>query len=96
MAGIIDPDTGLADIGALHGRSLRERGKLEIFLYICKELLKRNSKENKNYIEEDEIITELIKTGKFDEIEAKRWIERAHRDGTLYEIGKGQYRLVSY
>jgi len=84
----IDVTTGKVDLGVLHGMPQSQRSKLQVFFDVFSAL----SGPEKNPVEEDALITELVKTGKFSEDEAKVLITNANRNGTIYEVKTGFYK----
>jgi replicative DNA helicase Mcm len=46
----------------------------------------------KNPVEGKQLVDELAKSGKFTEEEAKSFITRANRNGTIYEVKSGFYK----
>jgi replicative DNA helicase Mcm len=84
----VDVRTGKVDLGVLHGMPQSERGKLQMFFDIFKSL----SGQDNNPVEEKQLITELVKSGKFTEDEARAFITKANRNGTIYETKSGFYK----
>ncbi|MGH9878651.1 MAG: ATP-binding protein, partial [Nitrososphaerales archaeon] len=84
----IDVTTGKVDLGVLHGMPQSERGKLQLFFDVFHAL----SGTEKNPVEEKALVTELVKSGKFTEEEAKAFITKANRNGTIYEVKSGFYK----
>jgi replicative DNA helicase Mcm len=66
---------------------LVQRSKLKLFMEIFSSL----SGEEKNDVEENVFIGELIKTGKFSDSDAKLHIKKAMNDGQIYERKAGFY-----
>lgn len=83
----VDVNTGKVDLGVLHGKPFSEISKLKLFMEIFSSL----SGEDKNDVEENTFITELAKTGKFTEVDAKSFIKKAMNDGQIYERKPGFY-----
>ncbi len=84
----IDVKTGKVDLGVLHGMPQSERSKMKLFLDIFNAL----SGSDQNPVEEQALITELVKTGKFTEDDAKEWIRKALSNGMIYEVRQGFYK----
>ncbi len=84
----VDVRTGKVDLGVLHGMPQSERSKLQLFFDVFNAL----SGTEKNPVEEKALITELVKSGKFTEEEAKTFITKANRNGTIYEVKSGFYK----
>ncbi|MGN6624965.1 MAG: minichromosome maintenance protein MCM [Candidatus Nitrosocosmicus sp.] len=83
----VDVNTGKVDLGVLHGKPFSEISKLKLFMEIFSSI----SGEDKNEVEENTFITELAKTGKFTEADAKSFIKKAMNDGQIYERKPGFY-----
>jgi replicative DNA helicase Mcm len=83
----VDVNTGKVDLGVLHGKPHSEISKLKLFMEIFNAL----SGPDKNDVEENNFINELIKTGKFSEEEAKTYIKKAMQNGQIYERKSGFY-----
>ncbi|MFQ6011716.1 MAG: ATP-binding protein [Nitrososphaerales archaeon] len=86
----VDVRTGQVDLGVLHGRPLSERNLLQTAVDLFKEL----EGAQKNPVEEKVFLEELVKTGKFDQEEAKRMLQTLNRNGQIYETKPGQYRKL--
>ncbi len=84
----IDVKTGKVDIGVLHGMPQSDRSKLKLFLDVFNAL----SGKDQNPVEEQALIAELVKTGKFTEDDAREWIKKALTNGMIYEIRQGFYK----
>lgn len=84
----IDVKTGKIDLGVLHGMPQSERSKMKLFLDIFNAL----TGKDQNPVEEQALITELVKTGKFTEDDAKEWIKKALTNGMIYEVTRGFYK----
>lgn len=83
----VDVNTGKVDLGVLHGKPFSEISKLKLFMEIFSSL----SGEEKNDVEENVFIGELVKTGKFSDSDAKSHIKKAMNDGQIYERKAGFY-----
>src|SRR6188472_1834500 len=83
----VDVNTGKVDLGVLHGKPFSEISKLKLFMEIFSSL----SGEEKNDVEENVFIGELVKTGKFSDSDAKLHIKKAMNDGQIYERKAGFY-----
>ncbi|MEO9366155.1 MULTISPECIES: minichromosome maintenance protein MCM [Candidatus Nitrosocaldus] len=84
----IDVKTGKVDLGVLHGMPSSERSKMQLFLDVFNAL----SGKDQNPVEEQALVTELAKTGKFTEDEAREWIRKANAQGIIYEVRQGFYK----
>ena len=86
----IDVNTGKVDIGVLQGRSRSESSKLQVFM----ETLKMLEGEPKQAVDEGSLVAELIKTGKFDEDEAKKYIRKMNQEAAIVESQPGKYNTI--
>ncbi|MEM0029865.1 MAG: minichromosome maintenance protein MCM [Candidatus Nitrosocaldus sp.] len=84
----IDVKTGKVDLGVLHGMPSSERSKMQLFLDVFNAL----SGKDQNPVEEQALISELAKTGKFTEDEAREWVRKANAQGIIYEVRQGFYK----
>jgi replicative DNA helicase Mcm len=83
----VDVNTGKVDLGVLHGKAHSEVSKLKIFIEIFNAL----AGQDRNDVEENNFINELIKTGKFTQDEARTFIRKAMQNGQIYERKSGFY-----
>src|SRR3989449_1229574 len=83
----VDVNTGKVDLGVLHGKPHSEVSKLKMFIEIFNAL----SGQDRNDVEENNFINELIKTGKFTQDEARTFIKKAMQNGQIYERRSGFY-----
>jgi replicative DNA helicase Mcm len=83
----VDVNTGKVDLGVLHGKPFSEISKLKLFMEIFSSI----SGEEKNDVEENVFIGELVKTGKFNDSDARSYIKKAMNDGQIYERKAGFY-----
>ena len=84
----VDVRTGKVDLGVMHGMPQSERSKMQLFFDVFNAL----SGTEKNPVEEKALVTELAKSGKFTDDEAKAFITKANRNGTIYEVKSGFYK----
>jgi replicative DNA helicase Mcm len=83
----VDVNTGKVDLGVLHGKPQSEVSKLKMFIEIFNAL----SGQDRNDVEEKNFLSELVKTGKFTEEEARTFIKKAMQNGQIYERKSGFY-----
>lgn len=83
----VDVNTGKVDLGVLHGKPFSEISKLKLFMEIFSSI----SGEEKNDVEENVFVGELVKTGKFNDSDARSHIKKAMNDGQIYERKPGFY-----
>ena len=83
----IDVNTGKVDLGVFHGKPHSEVSKLKIFMEIFNAL----SGQDRNDVSENNFISELVKTGKFTEDDARIYIRKAMQNGQIYERKAGFY-----
>ncbi|MEM1971396.1 MAG: minichromosome maintenance protein MCM [Candidatus Anstonellales archaeon] len=93
LSGFVDTTTAKPDIGILTGTSVGERAKRTLFITVLKGLLSSPSFAEEG-VEEDQIINELVKTGKFTEEAARQYLALAKREGLIYEIRPGRFKLT--
>jgi len=86
----VDVNTGKVDVGVLQGRPHSEVSKMQLFMDVLKSL----EGENKNHVEEKLLVTELAKTGKFTEDDARNYIRKLLRESAIYESKSGHYNRV--
>ena len=86
----VDVNTGKVDIGVLQGRPRSEVSKLATFM----EVLQSLEGEPKSPVLEQTFIDELVKSEKFNEVEAKNYIRRMVREASIYESKPGYYNTV--
>ena len=86
----VDVNTGKVDLGVLQGRAHSEVSKMQLFMDVLKSL----EGENKSPVEEKLFTQELVKSGKFDEEEARKYIRRMLREASIYESKPGHYNRV--
>ena len=82
----IDVNTGRTDLGVLYGKPVSEVSRSKVFMEVFKGL----GGPDNNDVDEKVLLSELVKTGKFnDEADAKKYFERARREGQIYERRPG-------
>jgi replicative DNA helicase Mcm len=82
----VDVNTGRMDVGVLYGKPQSETSKSKTFMDVFKGL----SGNDNNDVEEKALMDELVKSGKFsDENDAKKYFEKAKREGQVYERRPG-------
>ena len=86
----VDVNTGKVDLGVLQGRAHSEVSKMQLFMDVLKSL----EGDNKIAVEEKLFVTELVKSGKFTEEEARNYIRRMLREASIYESRPGHYNRV--
>jgi len=86
----VDVNTGKVDFGVLHGRAHSEVSKMQLFMDVLRSL----EGEHKTAVEEKLFVTELMKTGKFAEDDARNYIKRMLREASIYESKPGHYNRV--
>jgi replicative DNA helicase Mcm len=77
-------------VGVIHGKPRSEIAKMQIFM----EVLKGLEGEPPSAVGEKLFIDELVKSGKFDEEESRRYIKKMSEEGTIYEAKVGHYKRV--
>jgi replicative DNA helicase Mcm len=86
----IDVNTGKVDLGVLQGRPRSEVSKLQTFM----DTLKMLEGEPKQAVDEGSFVDELVKTGKFDEDEAKKYIRKMIQEASIVETQPGKYNTI--
>jgi replicative DNA helicase Mcm len=86
----VDVNTGKVDLGVLQGRAHSEVSKMQLFMDVLKSL----EGDNKGPVEEKLFITELVKSSKFTEEEARNYVRRMLREASIYESRPGHYNRV--
>lgn len=86
----VDVNTGKVDLGVLQGRAHSDVSKMQLFMDVLKSL----EGDNKIPVEEKLFITELVKSDKFTEDEARKYLRRMQREASIYESRPGHYNRV--
>ena len=86
----VDVNTGKVDLGVLQGRPHSEVSKMQLFMDVMKSL----EGDEKRPVEEKEFVKELVKTGKFTEDEARKYLKKLQRESAIYESKPGHYNRV--
>ncbi len=83
----VDVNTGKVDLGVLQGRPHSEVTKIQLFMNILQSL----EGDHKMPVDERLFVKELVKSEKFTEEQAREYIRRIHKDGTIYESKPNHY-----
>src|SRR5690242_6895399 len=86
----VDVNTGKVDLGVLQGRPHSEVSKMQLFMDVMKSL----EGDEKRPVEEKAFVKELIKTDKFTEDEARKYLKKLQRESAIYESKPGHYNRV--
>src|SRR5919197_217369 len=81
----VDVNTGKTDMGVLYGKPQSVVSKEKTFMEAFRRLI---GNEN-NDIDDKVLVDELVKTGKFSEEEAKKYIQKFNREGQIFERRPG-------
>jgi replicative DNA helicase Mcm len=81
----VDVNTGKTDLGVLYGKPQSVVSKEKMFMEVFRGL---TGTEN-NEVEDKTLVDELVKTGKFSEEEARKYIQRFNREGQIFERRPG-------
>jgi replicative DNA helicase Mcm len=81
----VDVNTGKTDMGVLYGKPQSVVSKEKTFMEVFRGLA---GNEN-NDVEDKVLIDELVKTGKFSDEEAKKYIQKFNREGQIFERRPG-------
>ena len=87
----VDVNTGKVDLGVHHGRPSSMVSRMNLFLNIMQGLAPHYSEG----VSENEIIQEMIKTEKWDEITARDFFQKMFKEHLLYEVSPGKFAPVS-
>ena len=86
----VDVNTGHVDLGVLQGKPHSEVSKMQLFMDVMKSL----EGDEKRPVEEKTFVKELVKTTKFTEEEARKYIKKLQRESAIYESKPGHYNRV--
>jgi len=86
----VDVNTGQVDLGVLQGKPHSEVSKMQLFMDVMKSL----EGDEKRPVEEKTFVKELVKTGKFTDEEARKYIKKLQRESAIYESKPGHYNRV--
>ena len=86
----VDVNTGKVDLGVLLGKPRSEVSKMQLFMDVLKAL----EGDHKSPVEERLFVTELVKSEKFTEEEARNYLKRMLREASIYESKPGHYNRV--
>jgi len=86
----VDVNTGKVDIGVLEGRPQSEKGKIQLFQDIMKVL-----EDQLGPVPGKTLVEELVKSGKFTDVEANTYIKRFLQEANIWESSPGCFRKVS-
>jgi replicative DNA helicase Mcm len=81
----VDVNTGKTDLGVLYGKPQSVVSKEKQFMEVFKGL---SGTEN-NDVEDKALVAELVKTGKFSDEDAKKYIQKFNREGQIFERRPG-------
>jgi len=81
----VDVNTGKTDLGVLYGKPQSVVSKEKTFMEVFRGL---TGAEN-NDVEDKALVEELVKTGKFSDEEAKKYIQKFNREGQIFERRPG-------
>ena len=81
----VDVNTGKTDFGVLYGKPQSVVSKEKTFM----ELFRGLTGTENNDVEDKVLIDELVKTGKFSDEEARKYIQKFNREGQIFERRPG-------
>ncbi|MDQ5831010.1 MAG: minichromosome maintenance protein MCM [Thermoproteota archaeon] len=81
----VDVNTGKTDFGVLYGKPQSVVSKEKTFM----ELFRGLSGTENNDVEDKVLVDELVKTGKFSDEEARKYIQKFNREGQIFERRPG-------
>ena len=77
----VDVNTGKTDLGVLYGKPQSVVSKEKMFM----ELFRGLAGDENNDVEDKVLVDELVKTGKFSDEEARKYIQKFNREGQIFE-----------
>lgn len=81
----VDVNTGKTDFGVLYGKPQSVVSKEKTFM----ELFRGVTGAENNDVEDKVLVDELVKTGKFSDEEARKYIQKFNREGQIFERRPG-------
>jgi replicative DNA helicase Mcm len=81
----VDVNTGKTDFGVLYGKPQSVVSKEKTFM----ELFRALTGTENNDVEDKVFVDELVKTGKFSDEEARKYIQKFNREGQIFERRPG-------
>jgi replicative DNA helicase Mcm len=81
----VDVNTGKTDLGVLYGKPQSVVSKEKTFM----ELFRGLTGTENNDVEDKVLVDELVKTGKFSDEEARKYIQKFNREGQIFERRPG-------
>jgi len=81
----VDVNTGKTDLGVLYGKPQSVVSKEKMFM----ELFRGLAGAENNDVEDKVLVDELVKTGKFSDEEARKYIQKFNREGQIFERRPG-------
>lgn len=81
----VDVNTGKTDLGVLYGKPQSVVSKEKTFM----ELFRGLTGAENNDVEDKIFVDELVKTGKFSDEEARKYIQKFNREGQIFERRPG-------
>jgi replicative DNA helicase Mcm len=81
----VDVNTGKTDFGVLYGKPQSVVSKEKTFM----ELFRGLTGAENNDVEDKILVDELVKTGKFSDEEARKYIQKFNREGQIFERRPG-------
>ncbi len=81
----VDVNTGKTDFGVLYGKPQSVVSKEKTFM----ELFRGLTGTENNDVEDKVLVDELVKTGKFPDEEARKYIQKFNREGQIFERRPG-------
>ena len=86
----VDVNTGKVDLGVLQGKPRSEVSKMQLFMDVLKSL----EGDSKTAVEEKLFVSELVKSEKFTQDEARNYLRKMLREASIYESKPGHYNRV--
>jgi replicative DNA helicase Mcm len=86
----VDVNTGKTDVGVLYGKPQSVVSKEKLFMDVFKGLAGEQNAD----VADKTLVDELVKTGKFSDEDARKFIQKFSREGQIYERQPGFWSRV--
>ncbi len=85
-----DPEGNKVDLMVLHGKGSADMNKMQLFMDILREL----EGDVKRPVPETELLSNMRDTEKFNDTDARAFLQKMIQSGTIYESKSGHYNRV--
>jgi replicative DNA helicase Mcm len=86
----VDVNTGKVDLGVLQGKPKSQVSQMNLF----QDMMKSLEGDSYSGVPEKEIIDEMAKSGKWDELQAKDFFRKMIKENFVFEIKPGRYSWI--